>query len=312
MSEQTNLPEKKEKRKGEALYLILLFLLLCSNALFGWFWYKDKSKLQIITVEKETVTKDAEIVKQELIALNAQYDNLKTNNKHMNDEIESKKQEIGQLQKQLEKHKDDSYIIAKLKRETQTLRDIMQHFVHEIDSLNTYNKNIIAEREVVKKELKTEKEKNTQLTKEKEDLQGTVNIASMLKAVGLSVSAIAEKRGGKKQVETKKAKHCNKIRIAFTLAENAVARKGDHVIYARIISPDGKEITQSDDSTHIFSFGKSHGYWATKKTVNYINENTDVVMFASPKSGEPFINGKYMIEVNTDGATIGNTTLELE
>ena len=312
MTEQTKLPEKKEKKKGEIIYLLLLFLLLSSNGLMGWLWWKDKGKIEIITVEKENVKKDAEVVKQELIALNAQYDNLKTNNKKMNEEIESKKQEIDQLQKQLEKHKDDSYIIAKLKRETQTLRDIMQHFVHEIDSLNTYNKNIIAEREVVKKELKTEKEKNTQLTKEKEDLQGTVNIAAMLKAVGLSVSAIAEKRGGKKQVETKKAKHCNKIKIAFTLAENAVARKGDHVIYARIISPDGKEISQSDDSTHIFTFGKSHGYWATKKTVNYINENTDVVMFASPKPGEPFINGKYMIEVNTDGATIGNTTLELE
>jgi hypothetical protein len=230
----------------------------------------------------------------------------------MNEEIEAKKLEIGELQKQLEKHKDDSYIIAKLKRETQTLRDIMQHFVHEIDSLNTYNKNIIAEREVVKKELKTEKEKNTQLTKEKEDLQSTVNIASMLKAVSLSVSAIAEKRGGKKQVETKKAKHTNKIKITFTLAENAVARKGDHIIYTRIISPDGKEMTQSDDSTHTFTFGKSHGYWATKKTVNYINENTDVVMYASPKPGETFINGKYMIEVNTDGVTIGNTSLKLE
>ena len=312
MSDPANLPEKKEKRKGEWLYLLLIFLMLCSNGMFGWFWWKDKSKLQIVTVEKETVTKDAEIVKQELIALNAQYDNLKTNNKHMNDEIEAKKQEIGQLQKQLEKHKDDSYIIAKLKRETQTLRDIMQHFVHEIDSLHTLNNNVIAEREVVKKELKTEKEINSQLTKEKEGLQETVNIASMLKAVGLSVSGIDERKGGKKQVQTKKAKRCDRIRIAFTLAENTVARKGDHIIYARIISPDGKEITQTDDSTHVFTFGKSHGYWATKKTVNYINENTDVVLFANPKPGEAFINGKYIIEVNTDGATIGNTTLDLE
>ncbi len=312
MSEPANMPEKKEKRKGEALYLILIFLMLCSNGLFGWFWWKDKSKLQIITVEKETVTKDAEIVKQELIALNAQYDNLKTNNKHMNDEIETKKQEIGELQKQLEKHKDDSYVIAKLKRETQTLRDIMQHFVHEIDSLNTFNKNVIAEREVVKKELKTEKEKNTQLSKEKEDLQSTVNVASRLKAVGLSVSGIDERRGGKKQVETKKAKRCDKIRIAFTLAENTVAKKGDRIIYARIVSPDGKEMTQSDDSTHLFKFGKSKGYWATKKMVNYANENTDVVLFAAPKQGEAFINGKYMIEVNTDGVIIGNTTLDLE
>ncbi|MBI4946785.1 MAG: hypothetical protein HY840_10350 [Bacteroidetes bacterium] len=312
MSDQANLSEGKEKRKREILYLILIFLMLCSNGLLGWFWWKEKGIVKIITIEKENVKDAAEIVKQELIALSAQYENLKTDNQQMNEEIEAKKQEIGKLQKQLEKHKDDAYIIAKLKRETETLRAIMQHFVVEIDSLNTLNKNVIAEREVVKKELKTEKSKNTQLTKEKEDLQGTVNIASMLKAVGLSVSGIDVKKGGKKQIPTNKAKRCDRIRIAFTLAENMVAKKGDRIIYARIVTPDGKEMTQADDSTHIFKFGKSKGYWATKKTVNYINENTDVVLFAIPKEGEFFLNGKYIIEVNTDGVPIGSATLELE
>ena len=159
---------------------------------------------------------------------------------------------------------------------------------------------------------RSEKEKNTQLTKEKEDLQNTVNVAAMLKTVGLSESGIDERRGGKKQVETKKAKHCDRIRVVFTLAENRVAKKGERIIYARIISPDGKEMTQADDSTHIFKFGESKGFWATKKTINYLNENTDVIMFASPKPGESFRKGKYIIEVNTDGATIGNTTLDLE
>lgn len=312
MTELSNIPEKKEKRKSEWLYLILLLLLLCTNGAFGWLWWKDKNRLQIITVEKENVAKDAEIVKQELIALQAQYANLEVNNKSMQAEIDLKKTEIKKLQQELEKNKDNAYIIFKLKKETQTLRDIMQHFVHEIDSLHTLNTNVIAERESVKKELKTEKEKNTQLTIEKESLQETVNVASMLKAVGLSVSAIIEKKGGKKESETKKAKRTDKIKITFTLAENIVAKNGERIIYARIISPDGKEMTQADDSSHIFSFGKSKGYWATKKTVNYANENTEVVMYAHTKQGETFINGKYIIELTTDGMPVGNTTLELE
>ena len=286
--------------------------MLCGNGALGWLWWQDKGRIQIITIEKEAVADKAEIVKQELIALNAQYDNLKVNNKQMQTEIDTKKEEIAQLQKELEKNKDNVYIIAKLKRETQTLRDIMQHFVHEIDSLNTMNKNIIADREKVRGELKAEKEVNSQLTKDKSELQNTVNIASMLKTVGLAVSGIDERRGGKKEVNTKKAKHCDKIKISFTLAENLVAKKGERVIFARIISPDGKEMTQSDDSSHVFSFGRSHGYWATKTKVNYANENTDVIMYAHAKQGEAFVNGKYIIEVNTDGATIGNATLELE
>ena len=310
MSEPISTPEKK--KKGEGLYLLLIFLMLCSNGALGWLWWKDKGSLQIITVEKETIAKDAEIVKQELIALGAQYENLKVTNKEMQAEIDSKKDEIARLQRELEKNKDNVWIIGKLKKETETLRAIMQHFVIEIDSLHTLNQTVIADREKIRGELNTEKDKNTVLTKEKESLQETVNIASMLKSVGLSAQGIAEKRGGKKESETKKAKRTDKIKIAFTLAENLVAKKGEHVVYIRIIAPNGSEITQADDSTHTFKFGKSRGYWAVKKPVNYFNENTDVVMYAHAKQGEVFLPGKYMVEVNTDGATIGNTTLELE
>ena len=312
MAELQNNPSKKEKKKSEWLYLTLILLLLGTNGTLGWFWYKDKGRLQVVTVEKENIAEKAELVKEELAALQTQYSNLKADNKTMQADIDAKKDEIEQLQKLADKHKDDAYIIAKLKRETQTLRDIMQHFVHEIDSLNTLNKNVIAERETVKKELTTEKEKTTQLTKEKESLQNTVNIASMLKVVGIKAAGISEKKGGKKESETSKAKRTDKIKISFTLAENTVAKKGERVIYARIVMPDGKEMVQTEDESHMFSFGSSKGYWASKKTVNYFNENTDVVMYAHTKEGAAFVNGKYVIEVSTDGVPVGSVTLDLE
>lgn len=300
------------KKKSEWLYIVLILLLLGTNGTFGYLWWKDGGKIKIITIEKENVEKDAEIVKQELIALQAQYKNLEVNNKQMQAEIDARKLEIENLQKELEKHKGNAYIIAKLKKETETLRKVMQHFVHEIDSLNTLHKTAVAEREAVKKELKTEKEKTTQLTKEKESLQETVTLAAMLKTVGLSAAGISSKRGGKKESETSKAKRTDKIKIKFTIAENIVAKQGERTLYARIITPDGKELTQSEDSLHVFRFGKSKGYWATKKNIHYENANTDVVMYASPRPGEEFLNGKYIIEINADGATIGHTTLELE
>ncbi len=312
MSETEHLPDKKEKKKGEWVYILLILLLLGMNGAFGWMWWNEKGHLKIITIEKENKEKDAEIVKQELIALKAQYDNLETDNEGLQKEVEMKRAEIEQLQKELEKHKDNAYIISKLRKETETLRKIMQHFVHEIDSLNTLNKIIIADRELVRGELKAEKDKNIILTGEKEGLQKTVNIASMLKAVGIKAVGIMDKKGGKKEVETKKAKKTDKIKITFTLAENIVAKAGDRTIYARIVSPDGKEMAQTEDEAHTFSFGNSKGYWATKKNVNYSNENTDVVMYAHTKEGAPFVNGKYVIEVTTDGVPVGSTTLELE
>lgn len=301
-----------KKKKNDWLYIILILLLFCSNGVLSYLWWEDSNQIKVVTIEKENVEKDAEIVRQELIALQAQYEILQTNNKQMQDEINAKKLEIENLQKQLEKHKDNAYIIAKLRKETETLRKIMRHFVHEIDSLNTLHKAALAEKEAVKKELKTEKEKTMQLTKEKESLQETVNLAAMLKAVGLTASGVNTRRDGKKESETSKAKKTDRIKIKFTIAENIIAERGNRTIYARIITPDGKELTQAEDSSHIFRFGKSKGFWATKKNIHYDNTNTDVVMYANPKPGENFINGKYIIEINADGTTIGTTTLELQ
>src|ERR1051325_481104 len=250
MSESQNIPPKTEKRKNEWLYLILILLLLGSNGTMGWFWYKDRGRLQVVTVEKEDITAKAELVKEELSALQIQYSNLKGTNAAMQADIDAKKEEIEKLQKIADKHKEDAWIISKLKKETETLRRIMQHFVVEIDSLHTLNNTVIAERENVKKELKAEKEVTAQLTKEKEGLQETVNIASMLKAVGVKATGISEKKGGKKESETSKAKRADKIKISFTLAENIVAKNGERIIYARIVTPDGKELTPTEDESH--------------------------------------------------------------
>ena len=312
MTETATNPAPKAKGKNDKIYLLLVLLLLGTNASIAWMWWNEKGKLQVVTVTKENKEKDAEIAKQELIALQAQYQTLTVNNEQIQSEINLKKEEIAQLQKELEKHKDNAYIIAKLRKETNTLRDIMKHFVEEIDSLNTVNKKITAEKEVVKAELKVEKEKNTVLSKENENLQNTVNIASMLKAVGIQAVGVIDKKGGKKEIESSKAKRAGKIRISFTLAENLVAKQGEYIVYARIVTPDGKELAQSEDEAHTFSFGKSKGYWASKKSVNYQNENTAVIMYAHPKDGELFVKGKYMIEVTAGGYPIGNTTLELE
>ncbi|MFH1004295.1 MAG: hypothetical protein V1781_02190 [Bacteroidota bacterium] len=309
MEEPTNTREQENKKSG-VLYLFIILLLLCSNLFICYLLWKEHGKVLVITVEKETVVKDADKVKHELLSLQEDYENIKTTNKKMQKQIDEKKEEIIKMQQELEKHKDDAYIIFKLKKETQTLRDIMQHFVQTIDSLNSFNKKVIAEKNEVKKQLKEAQKKDTILTKEKEELLNTVKIASVLKAVGVKAKSIRIK--GKREIETTKAKRTNKIKLTFTLAENKVAAQGEHIIFVRIITPDGKEMSQSTDTTHMFSFGGTRGFWAIKKSVNYSNEDTDVTVYAHAKEGEEFLPGKYIIEVNSDGATIGNTVLELE
>ena len=67
-------------------------------------------------------------------------------------DIDAKRERIEELIKEAAKHKGDATIISKLKKETQTLRSIMQSYVRTIDSLNTLNQTLEAEKKTVLKQ----------------------------------------------------------------------------------------------------------------------------------------------------------------
>ena len=79
-----------------------------------------------------------------------------------------------------------------------------------------------------------------------------------------------------------------------------------------MITPDGKEWAEAADADHMFSFNGSKGFFAVKKSVQYDNMETEVVLSIKKKDSEEFLPGKYRIELTADNATIGSSTLELE
>ena len=52
-------------------------------------------------------------------------------------------------QKEAKKHKNDTKIISQLKKETQTLRAIMQSYIRTIDSLGVLNKTLTDEKNTI-------------------------------------------------------------------------------------------------------------------------------------------------------------------
>lgn len=303
--------KKEEKRRGNVLYLTIIVILTTLCSVLLWQFFEQRSRVETIIIEKTKVIESNTDLLTNLKQLKEDYSGLRTDNSHLQQELDGKRAQIDLLMKQAEKHKGDAYIIASLRKEAETLRKIMKHFVKEIDSLNTMNKTILAEKQVVQNYLDKEKEVTSSLTKEKDDLQNTVAVGSILKANNLTVAGVRFKSGGKKEIQTKSAKRVEKIKIKFTLGENKIAKKGDRRIYVRIITPDGKEMAQKNDESGMFSFNGSKGFYAAKTTLNYNGTESDVVVYTS-KSAIQFIPGKYIVEVNCDEATVGQATLALE
>lgn len=303
-------PNKEEKKSNNKILLILLALLLGGNGTFAYLWWMERNKGITVIHEKEQVIVERDNVKNDLLALQEEYATLKTSDKNVQADLDAKKAEIADLLVQAEKHKGDVYVIAQLRRETETLRKIMQHYVVEIDSLNTMNKTVIAEKEKVTSDLNAEKDKTTQLSKDKDALQSTVNMGSILKAENPTVKGVKFKSGGKKEVETTKASRVERIKVSFVLGENKIAKQGVKPVYIRLTSPDGKEICKSPDESNMVKFNGSKGYYAAKQDVSYKNEEVAVDVLCPSPSG--FLPGKYLVDIICDDVIVGQSSIMLK
>jgi hypothetical protein len=305
MEEQTNSEQKKPK-----LLWIFITVLTLTNCVTLWLYLQEKNSVKETIVLKEEVIVERDNVKNDLLQLQEDFSSLETNDEALKAEIEAKKAEIAALLIDAEKHKGDARIISKLRKESETLRQIMRGYVRTIDSLGTLNKNLIVEKNSVLRDLASEKGKITNLNKEKEDLNATIQKGSILSCFNVSAKGVKFKSGGKKEIQTSKASKTEKIKVAFSLGENKIAKSGEKTVFVRVITPDGKEMAKSYDDNYRFKFNKSSGYFAGKETLNYANSEISGVTYCEGQ-GE-LVPGNYIIEITCDGVVIANTTLRLD
>lgn len=299
----------QEKKSRDIIFIVIIIILTGICGLLGYLLTQQKTQIEIITVEKEKVSSEKESLKTELNDMLVQYEGMKTNNTELNSKLEEQETKIKELMVQAEKHKDDAYIIRKLKKETETLRVIMQGFVQTIDSLNTLNITLREEKKGVEKELGSQKEKYTDLEKEKENLAGQVKIGSRLRTK--SISATPQKvKSSNEHRETNRAKNTDVIRCCMMLDKNEIAKPGLKIIYMRAITPEGKVIAESNDEENQFSFNGVRGLFSLKKEIDYKNEEMEVCMYLEVKSEIPA--GEYIVEVYSDEAEIGRTGFKLK
>ena len=309
---ENNNSEQHQEEKGNksSIVKILLASSIILNILLLFLYFSEKKELEKQTEIIKTVFIEKGDVESDLLNLKKSFEDLKTNDSTLKTEIEEKKLQIEQLMEEAKKHKGDARIIAKLKKETETLRAIMKGYVRTIDSLNTLNQKLIVEKGEVIKSLDQEKEKSTKLNKEKEELQSTINKGSILACTNITAQGVNVKSGGKKFSVTNKAKRADMIRVSFSLGENKIARSGSKDIFVRIITPDGKEMAKSYDDNYRFIFNSSSGYYAGKTNINYGNKEVGVTTMCEGNS--TLLPGKYQIEVTADGVVIGETSLTLD
>lgn len=287
---------------------MILAALLGGTTISTGLLYKSKLNLeeQLLTCGKDLDKEELE-KKNALAELNSmlrQYDELSQQNNSLSAELQGEKEKIIKL---IEQAKNKDFTIGKLRKETETLREIMKGYIHTIDSLNVLNQHLTTENIAVKGELTTQKEITTSLESEKQNLTEKVKAGSLLDAINVTAGGFIRKGSGTLK-DTERSGRTDVIKCCFDIAKNNIAAAGNKKIYMRIISPFGAVLGEKKEDGFMVN-GHSSVY-TLAKDVDYKNAQTNVCMIWDVTN--PLTEGNYTVQLYCDGMELGSTTFTLK
>ena len=304
MSEIDKQIQSPTRKKSDLIYFIVILILLISNGFFAYKFYTMRKEKVFVEVELKDTNNEKESLEREYTDMLAQYEALQTDNKQISGELEQEKMKIKEMLDEIKKLKNANYYqINQYKKELGTLREIMRSYIVQIDSLNTRNKLLAEENKQVKTDYQKVKNEKDVLTQKTEDLSQKVDVASALRAININPLPVNEK--GKEQT---KARKVTKIKVCFTLTENAIAKNGTRLVYLRIARPD-KEILPNAEND-MFSYEGEQILYSARREIDYQNKDVDMCIFWANNGDLP--EGVYTVDIFSEGKHIGTATFALK
>lgn len=301
MESETN---HSPKSKASLLMLITIILLVISNLFFIYKFYTMRKDKVYVQVELKNTENEKLQIEEQLKDMLYQYNTLKTDNAKISAELDQEKNKIKELLDEIKNIKSaNAYQINQYKKELRTLREIMRSYIVQIDSLNTRNKLLTEENRKVKTDFQKVVTEKEDLYQKKQELEQKVEIASTLRAINIASIAVNDKAK-----EVSRAKRASKIRVCFTLTENAIVKPGNRFVYIRIARPN-KEILPNPEGD-FFTFMEDSILYSAKREIDYQNKDVDMCIYWSNDGS--LTAGVYNVDIFCDGKQIGSDTFMLK
>lgn len=180
--------------------------------------------------------------------------------------------------------------IKQLQDEISTLKNIMRHYVAQIDSLGKENAGLRAENQEIKQRNEQLSSQVVSTSRRNEELSERMTLAEKLNVTGVSLRGL--KKNGKEEKNITKAKQ---LVVTFTIPQNNSTPVGEKTIYLRITSPEGTLLGGAGS----FPFEGGKIQYTARKTVEYAGEEIsgihiywDVNTALNP--------GEYLVELFAD------------
>ncbi|MEI6456740.1 MAG: hypothetical protein WCO93_10675 [bacterium] len=296
--------EQNSSSRKFKIYLSVLTILIV--ILIFWLFIQ-RSELMTLVKEKETEKVE---LQHELDSVIAEHNKIKISYGALSDSLAAKDSVIQANAIEIKKLLDTQWEYNKIRKKLSMLQHIAQGYVRQMDSLYTVNRELQAENDRIRQEVKTEQSRNYTLMKDKEELSEKMNQAAFIKAYNVSVTAYKIKGGNKEQV-TDKATRTDRLRICFTIGENPLVQTGKKIVYIRIQRPDNVVVTKSKYDT--FQFNGQALPFSIREDIAYQGKSLNLcVDWTKKDTDKSAMKGRYVVTVFADDKEIGSGTFELK
>ena len=270
--------------------------------------------LAVYTVKLFNDSKDTETsltaekvkIEGELEDLIANYDEIIQDNELKDQDLLAARERINVLLDSVKKSEANVGLIERYKAEIGRLKRERTMLFKKADSLIVENQRLALERDSTNVVLESTRQTVDSVSLSNVMMSETIKKASVINAIDLRGEAVIVRNSGK-IVDTKRSSRADKIRACFTLAPNAIAQKGDRILYVQVINPKNailgkKGILEVDNAVVNYS---------ASSRVFYENEELDVCVLVNAVEAD-LIEGRYTINVFDGAAQIATTTMILK
>jgi len=295
--------ENSNQKSGVNKILIALLLLLAIG--FGFYYFNTSSKIK----EQEQAFVDQKLeLQQSLDAMEAQYNVALEDNTSMQGELESAKEEILQIKKDLKKTKANNYsAIKKYKRQVAILQKQNQRLFFLNDSLNQVNAGLNVALDSTQANLQKEIYLKDSLATENTTLADRIKLGSKLNTSAIKISSLRERSGGKFKA-TDRAKKTDLLKVEYTIIANPIANQGKKNAYIQILDPVGKVVSAKGDIT---LENKETIKYSAMNTFDYVNVNRNLLALIKVDKNA-MKQGKYVVKTYVEGKLAGTTSFNLK
>ncbi len=296
------------QNSGKGLLYGIIVILLLGNIGLAWLYMQEKDNYTVAIEEKGILDDQKKELEAELEDMYTQYEGMKTANDTLNSQLAEQQEKIQEL---LTKAKNNNWTMYKLRKETETLRDIMKGYLKTIDSLNTANIQLTAEKQMVTLKLQKEIKKTDELSEQNTELSEKVKIGERIQAQDIFAAALKQRKNNTHR-ETDRASRTYMLKACLTLEKNDLTPKGKMMVYARIIGPNGKVVCLEESEDNMFEFEGVKGLYSVKKEVDYQGQDVDVCMYWTYKELAEVASGTYEVYMYAKNYELGKTSFTLK